>query len=155
MTFDTYQSIAEVAVTLTGFIGVVVVLKNQNQDFSRIGLTTIMSTSFGAVMFAFVPELLSGFFSERVTWRLANGSFGLYHMYLILWHQLRQRSIRSNSPMQWLILGLSLGVVGLKLMVGLGFMLAFAYEIYLLGLLWLIGFVGYLFTLILFQGLED
>ena len=46
MTFDTYQSIAEVAVTLTGFIGVVVVLKNQNQDFSRIGLTTIMSTSF-------------------------------------------------------------------------------------------------------------
>ena len=46
-------------------------------------------------------------------------------------------------------------MVGLKLMVGLGFMLAFAYEIYLLGLLWLIGFVGYLFTLILFQGLED
>jgi hypothetical protein len=61
MTFDTYRSIAEVAVTLTGFIGVVVVLKNQNQDFSRIGLTTIMSTSLGAVMFAFVPELLSGF----------------------------------------------------------------------------------------------
>ena len=57
--------------------------------------------------------------------------------------------------MQWLILGLSLDVVGLKLMVGLGFMLAFAYEIYLLGLLWLIGFVGYLFTLILFQSLED
>jgi hypothetical protein len=57
--------------------------------------------------------------------------------------------------MQWLILGLSLGVVGLKLMVGLGLMLAHAYEIYLLGLLWLIGFVGYLFTLILFQGLED
>ena len=156
MTFDTYQSIAKVAVSLTGFIGVVVVvLKNHNEDFSRIGLTTIMSTSLGAVMFAFVPELLSGLFSERVTWRLANGSFGLYHLYLILWHQLRQRSIRSNSPMQWLILGLSLGVVGLKLMVGLGLMLAYAYEIYLLALLWLIGFVGYLFTLILFQGLED
>ncbi len=151
MVFDTYRTIAEVAVTLTGFIGVVVVLKRRDEHFSRLGLATIMSTSLGAVLFAFLPELLSGVFSEAVTWRLANGSFGLYHLYLILWHQFRQRSIRSNTPVQWVVVFLSFWVVGLKLAVGLGHLLAYAYGIYLLGLLWLIGVAGYLFTMILFD----
>ncbi len=42
-------------------------------------------------------------------------------------------------------------MVGLKLAVGLGHLLAYAYGIYLLGLLWLIGVAGYLFTMILFD----
>ena len=102
-------------------------------------------------MFAFIPELLSGVFSEETTWRLANGIFGLYHLFLILYHQARQRSIRANTPVQWVIVFLSFWVVGLKLAVGLGYLLAWAYEIYYLGLLWLIGIAGYLFTRILFD----
>jgi len=155
MDFDTYRTIAEVAITLTGFIGVVVVIKSREEPFSRLGLATILSTSFGAVMFAFLPELLSGVFNEAATWRLACGLFGLYHLYLILWFQAKQRSIRSNTPVQWVIVFFSFWVVGLKLAVGLGFLLPWAYEVYYLGLLWLIGVAGYLFMRILFDDTED
>jgi hypothetical protein len=77
------------------------------------------------------------------------GAFGLYHLYLIINHQVKQRSIRSNTPMQLVITILSFPVVGLKIAVGLGFLMSFAYDIYYLGLLWLVGVTAYLFALIL------
>jgi hypothetical protein len=45
-------------------------------------------------------------------------------------------------------------VIGLKLAIGLGFLLSYAYDIYFLGLLWLIGVSAYLFALILFDSPE-
>lgn len=56
--------------------------------------------------------------------------------------------------MHILITLLSFPVVGLKLAVGLGFLLSYAYDIYFLGLLWLIGVSAYLFALILFDSPE-
>ena len=50
---------------------------------------------------------------------------------------------------------LSFPVAGLKLAVGLGFLLPFAYEIYYLGLLWLVGASAYLFAMILFDKLRS
>ena len=45
----------------------------------------------------------------------------------------------------------SFPVVGVKLAVAPGFLLSYAYEIYYLGLLWLIGISAYLFVMILFD----
>ena len=42
-------------------------------------------------------------------------------------------------------------MVGLKIAVGLGFLLSYAYDIYYLGLLWLIGITAYLFAGLLFD----
>jgi len=77
--------------------------------------------------------------------------FGLYHLFLILQHQFKQRSIRANTPIQLTVTLLSLPVVGVKLAVGMGFLVAHAYEIYYLGLLWLVGVSAYLFAMILFD----
>jgi len=85
---------------------------------------------------------------------VACGSFGLYHLFLIINHQAKQRSIRSNTPIQLAITLLSFPVVGLKIAVGLGYLLAYAYDIFYLGLLWLVGVTAYLFTLILFDKSE-
>jgi hypothetical protein len=46
-------------------------------------------------------------------------------------------------------------VVGLKIAVGLGFLLSYAYDIYYLGLLWLVGIAAYLFAMILFDDSES
>jgi hypothetical protein len=86
--YDAFRVIAEVAVTLTGFIGIVVVLRHRDRPFSRLGLATILA---------------------------------------------------------------SLPVVGLKLAVGLGFLMPWAFEIYYLGLLWCVGIAAYLFAMILFD----
>ena len=45
----------------------------------------------------------------------------------------------------------SFPVVGLKLAVGLGFLMPWAFEIYLLGLVWCVGISGYLFSMILLE----
>ncbi len=154
MNFDSFRTIADISVALTGFIGIIIVLQHRDKSFSRLGLTTILGASLGAMMFSFVPDFLGNFLSSGTTWRLACGSFGLYHLFLILNHQARQRSIRSNTPTQLIITLLSFPIVGLKITVGLGFLLSYAYDIYYLGLLWLVGITAYLFALILFDDSE-
>ena len=151
MNFDAYRTIADISVALSGFIGIIVVLQHRDRSFAQVGLVTIFGTSLGAMMFSFVPDFLSGFLSSDIAWRVACGSFGLYHLFLIINHQARQRSIRSNTPIQLAITLASFPVVGLKLAVGLGFLLAYAYDIYYLGLLWVVGVTAYLFALILFD----
>ena len=149
--YDAFRVIAEVAVTLTGFIGIVVVLRHRDRPFSRLGLATILGTSIGAVMFSFLPDLLDGVIGVDAAWRVSAGTFGLYHLFLIINHQVRQRSIRANTPVQLAITLASLPVVGLKLAVGLGFLMPWAFEIYYLGLLWCVGIAAYLFAMILFD----
>ncbi len=155
MHFDSYRTIADIAVALTGFIGIILVLKHRDKSFSHLGLSTILGTSLGAMMFSFVPDFLGNFLGSDTTWRVACGSFGLYHLFLIINHQARQRSIRSNTPIQLAITLLSFPVVGLKLAVGLGLLLSYAYDIYYLGLLWLVGVAAYLFAMILFDETES
>jgi hypothetical protein len=155
MSFDSYRTIADISVALTGFIGIILVLQHRDQSFSRLGLATILGSSLGAMMFSFVPDFLGNFLSSDTTWRVACGSFGLYHLFLIINHQVRQRSIRSNTPVQLTITLLSFPVVVLKIAVGLGLLLSYAYDIYYLGLLWLVGITAYLFALILFDKAED
>jgi len=155
MSFDSYRTIAEISVALTGFIGIVVVLQPGDRAFSRLNLYTILGTTLGAALFSFVPDLLGNILSSEITWRVACGSFGLYHLHLIINQQAKQRSIRSNTFVQLTITLLSFPVVGLKVAVGMGFLLPYAYDIYYLGLLWCVGIAGYLFATILFDESEN
>jgi len=103
MNFDSYRTIADIAVALTGFIGIIIVLQHRDKSFSQLGLSTILGTSLGAMMFSFVPDFLGNFLGSDTTWRVSCGSFGLYHLFLIINHQTRQHSIRSNTPIQLII----------------------------------------------------
>lgn len=147
--FEALRTIAEIAVTLAGIIGIIVVIQHRDAAFMSLGMTTIFGTSFGAMMFALLPDLLSGILATETMWRIVCGAFGLYHLFLILRHQIKQRSIRSNTPVQLMITLASFPVVFIKLAVGVGFLMAYAFEIYYLGLLWLIGVSAYLFAMII------
>ncbi len=149
MSFDSYHTVAGLAVALTGFTGIVLALQHQDKRFSRVALSSILGTSVGAMLFAFVPELLMNVLSPEASWRVASGSFGLYHLFLIINHQARQLQFRKNTPTQLVVTLLSLPIVGLKIGVGLGFLFSYAYGIYFLGLLWCIGVSAYLFAMIL------
>jgi hypothetical protein len=42
--FDSYRTIAEISVALTGFIGIILVLQHKDKSFSQLSLTTILGT---------------------------------------------------------------------------------------------------------------
>ena len=154
--FDAYYAISNIAVALTGFIGIIVALKHSDQPFPRLALTTIFATSVGAMLFAYVPELLQKSLGPELSWRVANGIFGLYHLFLIVNHQAHQLRFKANTPVQWVIVILSVfPVVTLKLLVGLGYLMAYAYDIYLLGLLWCVFIPAYLMARILITDTES
>lgn len=156
MDLEAIRSVAEIAVALSGFIGIILVIRHRDAAFTALGVMTTFGASFGAMMFALLPDLFLRFLGTETMWRVTCGTFGAYHLFLILQHQLKQRSIRKNTPVQLLITLASFPVVGLKLAVGLGFLLTHAFEIYYLGLLWLLGVSAYLFAMILFDtGAQD
>ena len=75
--FESYYAISNIAVALTGFIGIIVALKHNDQRFPRLALSTILATSVGAMLFAYAPGLLQNSLGPELSWRVANGSFGL------------------------------------------------------------------------------
>ncbi len=152
MEFDSFLILAQIAVALIGFIGITVTLRHgRDAGFARLMLTSILQTTLGAAFFALVPDLLSRLFAPVVMWRVACGSFGLYHLTIFVLHILRQRSLKQMSMVQRIVTIGSIPVICLKLSVGLGFLVAYSYSIYYLGLIWMLGIACYAFTLILFR----
>ena len=149
--FDSFRTIAEVSVTLAGFVGIIAVLRRRDEGFSRFGLVQLLQTTFAALFFALLPDLLSNVFSMDTTWRASAGAFGLYHGFAIVNHRIRQRGLRKTTWLQIAITIASIPVVVLKLLVGLGFLMQHAYAIYYLGLLWLLGIAVFLFGMLLFD----
>lgn len=147
-----FYTIAQIAITLTGFIAVLIALQQGDNRFSRLAVVTIFGTTGGALIFAFLPELLINITSEETAWRISCGTFGFYHLFLILNHQIRQLQFKKNSPIQLFIVILSIfPVVFMKIAVGFGYFMNYAYEIFLLGLIWCIFIPLYLFSIIILR----
>lgn len=145
-----FYTIAQIAITLTGFIAVLVALQKGDNRFSRLAVVTIFGTTGGALIFAFIPELLMNIMTNETAWRISCGTFGFYHLFLIFNHQIRQLQFKKNSPIQLLIVILSVfPVIFLKITVGFGYFMSYTYEIFLLGLIWCIFIPLYLFSMII------
>lgn len=140
---ETFHTIAEVSATFLGFAGVIVALR-----FTRTGqqpvskytdpfILGILVTSMFAILFAFLPDLLfKGLPQTEFEWRVANGLFGLWHASATIPMFTWRRSITEPATLRMSLI--SQPVVGLKLLVAGGLFIEFAYQIYLLGLLWLL-----------------
>lgn len=151
-----FYTIAQIAITLTGFIAVLVAIQHEDNKFSRLAVVTIFGTTGGALIFAFIPDLLMNIMKTKTAWRVACGTFGIYHLGLIFNHQIRQLQFKKNSPTQLAIVILSIfPVVFLKIAVGFGFFLNYANEIFLLGLVWCIFIPLYLFAMIILAYTKD
>jgi hypothetical protein len=149
---DSFLLIAQIAVTLTGFVGITVALRRgRDGRFRRLFLASMLQTTLGAAFFAALPDPLAHLMSLDTMWRVACGSFGLYHLAIITLHVVRQNSLVRMGAVQSMITIASLPVIALKLAVGAGYLIAYAYPIYYLGLIWLLGIGSYTFILILFD----
>jgi hypothetical protein len=110
----------------------------------------LLLVSLGVVFFAFVPELLQLVISDVPTvWRVANGSFAVYHvaaLSVFLGASGAAREMRRSpraTPRRLVAIAAPLGIciVLAQLAIALGLMPSIAYFVYFLALLWML-FVG-------------
>ena len=151
MDFDSFRIIAEIAVGLTGFVGIIIVLLRRAGGYPRVLLVTFLQLTLGAAFFALFPDFLSYLLAPESMWRVATGTFGLYHLAILVQHQWKRWSAWRMGLLQTAVTIASLPVIGLKLAVGLGFLLPYAYSIHYLGLIWFLGTACFAFVLILLR----
>ncbi len=146
-------TVAEVAIALTGFTGVVAVLGHrQNHDWSpeeRLQLRTLVETSLTALFASFVPSVLLIFLSsEPASWMGANLFLGSLHAANLSAFLLRMKGAKPTAGQRAL---LSIGIAAI-----LAHFLAFFgvlpwyIGIFMLGLLQQIFIAAYNFVLLLF-----
>ena len=144
-----FQTVAEITVTLIGFVGIFLAFSAERAKASRSDLVDFLVSAMGATAFAFLPLVLSGVVAEQTLWRLSCGLFGFFHLGIWAWAIRAHLAVRLFSLVEWFFLAASLLVIALKLAVGGGYFVSWGYQIYLLGLVWLIlncilGFYGFM-----------
>ena len=142
---DAYHTVAEIAAALLGFAGIVVAIAASRPSsgsdiatWSTRTLPGIFLPGLSAILFAYLPDLLFGGRPENVVqWRVACGVFGMVHlvesMSPIWLNRASGEAVRSG--LVWII-SVSQLAIWPKIVVALGWFTEFAYQVYLLGLLW-------------------
>lgn len=134
---DSLHTIAELAIALAGFAGIVVAVDRRSsaaQVSVHGGLGILLGSSFGAALFAFVPEWVeaSGV-APGHTWHVSNGLFGAYRVAYIGIATRAARQAGNPIPRPVWIGALALGICHFAAAGGL---IELQYFVYLTGLLW-------------------
>jgi hypothetical protein len=151
---DILQTIAEVAVALTGFSGVVVVLGPRGSgSWSRedlLQLRTLVEPSLVALFGSFLPgTLLLAVRSEPFAWRLSNGALAMLGLVALVAFARRSR-LAGTTPGQRVLVALAIFGIGALFITSLG--LLPHYELtFVLGLILALIVAAYNFLLLLFS----
>lgn len=150
MNYQPFDTIAEVAATFAGFVGVILVIRSRGGALPRLQMAGFLQTSLGAVAFALLPEFILEILTEEKTaWQLLCSLFGLYHLLVFINYLSKHKDLRKMELLQKSISIASVPVIALKLAAGAGFLPNHAASIYHLGLLWLLGVSIFFFSQIL------
>ena len=139
---DEFRTLAEIAVALAGFTGIVVALERRSSPghsgTNRARLRELLLASLGVVFFVFIPTLLAGAgVDDRWAYRASQLPFGAYHVLLMVLF-FRSASITQLALAEWLLLPFGLGTILLQLTTAFGVLANQLYVAYFLGLLWLL-----------------
>jgi hypothetical protein len=154
---DEFRTLAEIAVSLAGFTGIVVTLERRSSEgrslANRARLRELLLASLGVVFFAFIPTLLAGADGDdRWAYRASLLPFVAYQVLLVVLF------IRSTGTQlafsEWLSAPVGLGSILLQFATALGFFADQVYHVYFLALLWLL-FIACLNFVVLVLHVED
>jgi hypothetical protein len=138
---DEFRTVAEIAVSLAGFTGIVVALERRSfkDRFSanRARLRELLLASLGVVFFVFIPTLLSGTGADdRWAYRASLLFFAAYQVLLVF---LFIRSTGTQLSLgEWLSAPVGSGIILLQLVTAAGLFADQVYRVYFLALLWLL-----------------
>jgi len=155
---DEFRSLAEIAVALAGFTGIVVALERRSSPAysgtNRARLRELLLASLGVLFFVFMPTLLAGAgVGDRWAYRTSQVPFAAYHVLLMALF-FRSASITQLALAEWLLLPLGLATILLQLVTAFGFLSGRLHVVYLFGLLWLL-FIACINFVVLLLGDEN
>ena len=156
---DALTTIAEVALGLAGFSGVVVVLGRQPGAFTRVEvgrLIVLLMSSLGAMFFALLPFALSPLgLSDSAVWRISGALLAIFATAHIGISYSELQRVRKEAPeiyspsVRTIHFSLLLAIVVLQVVnVGKGGQLGL--SLYIFGLMGLLGVAAFQFVRILF-----
>ena len=140
--FEVLQTMAEVSVTLAGFIGVILVLKSGSSTDSeradRNAIFHLLLSSLGVAGLALLPLIVQALFDNDIVWRVCVPVMGLMHLMgaskgLV---DFKRGELGFPIPLIWVFAPVSYVLVLLSVAVMLGYVLEYASAIYLMGLGW-------------------
>lgn len=143
---DNLRTIAEVAIALAGFTGVVLVLGQRSvgtwSAAETSAIRVLLESSIGAAFFALFPAIVVSSFSDPIGgWRLSAGLLTLYHVAAIARADIVDRGEAARVLGRKLDRGLTIGglcsIVATSI-VALGFAAPAAVLIYSLSLLYML-----------------
>ena len=150
MDFGAFQTLAEVSAGFTGFVGVILAIRSRTEPLARLQLIGFLLNSLGVVVFSLIPEMLVGFFGENtLNWRVLCLVLAAYHLGIMINHVRTQRGLLQMSWFQKLVTAASVPVIALKLVVVMGYLTAYAANVFYLALLWHLWIAIYIFSQIL------
>jgi O-antigen/teichoic acid export membrane protein len=139
---DEFRTLAEIAVSLAGFTGIVVALERRSsKDHSianRARLRELLLASLGVVFFVFIPTLLAGAGGDdRWAYRASLLPFAAYQVLLVVLFT-RSTSVGQIALSEWLSAPVGLGIILLQLATAVGLLADQVHRVYFLALLWLL-----------------
>ncbi len=154
---ETLRVIAELAIAIAGFSGVVVVLRRQAVGSWEVGrLWMLLVQAVGAALFAFVPLLLEmAGLSASVNWRFSNGALGLFNIGVVAGVVVTTRASRHYEFVGWRVL---VGLCVIHISIGLcsvfhalGGLPSIGAFLYSLSLVWLLAMACLNFMLLVLR----
>ena len=137
MSFEAFRILAEVATGLSGFVGVILVVRSRRDPLSRLRLVGFLQNSLAVLVFSLLPEFLVATFGHPIlVMRVLCGVLALYHLGIMISYLRKQRSLLAMRLIQKTVTLLSLPILALKVSVAAGFFLSYAGNVFYLGLLW-------------------
>ena len=145
---ETLRSVSEIAITLTGFTGIVVVFGQRSggvwNPLEWIRLRLLLETSIGVLFLAWVPILLQQLsFTPYSLWRISNGIQAFIHLtgiIILMWR------IRKLDPKYWpkeekilvfILLPVSFSIILSQIAAAAGMIYDHVFFVFLLGLYYL------------------
>lgn len=146
--FETLRSISEIAITLTGFTGIVVVFGQRSggvwNPLEWVRLRMLLETSIGVLFLALVPILIGQLeVPDSVLWKTSNGLQALVHLsgIIVLYFRIRRLESkywpREEKILLIVLLPVSFAIIMAHILVCLGILDRFSVFIYLAGLFYL------------------
>jgi hypothetical protein len=145
---DTLMTFAELAITATGFSGIVAVLPSRRTGDSNLDAASVWRLLFQAltvVLFSLLPVFLDSLgVSPTRIWRVLNGTFGVWHAVILVWiartvviPMAKGAGVRAYIQISPLMGG-GAAIVVIQILESIGVSDSFGYSIYFAGLSWLL-----------------
>ena len=154
---DVLHTIAEVSITLAGFVGVILVLRNNSPLKDRVDANSMfhmLLSSLGVCGVAFLPLIVQSFFDdESLVWRTCIPVMGLLHLVGAskAMAELRGGEIGLPKVMVGIFAPVSMFLVVASIAVAAGYWVVHAPAFYLAGLGWSLLVAATSFLMLVFR----